>query len=121
MVWSTWQKFQKGRQHMEPFEKTQDWSQVLKIALAACRRGREVLIQHFGRLEHVEEKFQAGLVSEADKESEKVIWNHLRSYFPGTEFLGEESSFSGTRLQAGRAGPQGRWILDPLDGTTNYV
>ena len=106
---------------MQAFDKTEDWSQVLKIALMACRRGREVLLQHFGRLEHVEEKFHAGLVSEADKESERVISQFLKEHFPKTEFLGEESAFSGAKVQAGRGGPDGRWILDPLDGTTNYV
>lgn len=106
---------------MEPFETTQDWSQVLKIALAACRRGREVLLHHFGRLEHIEEKFQAGLVSEADQESEKIIGQYLKEHFPQSEFLGEESAFGGAKVQAGRAGTAGRWILDPLDGTTNYV
>ncbi|MBK7961028.1 MAG: inositol monophosphatase [Bdellovibrionales bacterium] len=106
---------------MNSFAQTQDWSKVLKVALAACRQGREVLLSHFGRLEKVEEKYHAGLVSEADKNSEKVIFNYLSERFPSCEYLGEESSFAGAKVGVGRAGPQGRWILDPLDGTTNYV
>ncbi|RYZ80861.1 MAG: inositol monophosphatase, partial [Proteobacteria bacterium] len=81
-----------------------------------------------GNLQHVSEKFQAGLVSEADKESERVISEHLRKNFPSIEFLGEESSYEGAKVQSGvsqpawsPAGSAGRWILDPLDGTTNYV
>lgn len=99
---------------------TIDLDQALAVALKACRLGREVLLKYIGHLEHVTEKFQAGLVSEADKESERVICDYLRKNFPTVEFLGEESSY-GTKVQATPAGPQGRWILDPLDGTTNYI
>lgn len=110
---------------MQTFEKTNEWEKVQKSlfaeAMKACRLGREVLLKYFGRLEHVEEKFQAGLVSEADKESERVISEYLKQKFPQIEFLGEESSFAGAKVQSGRAGAAGRWILDPLDGTTNYI
>ena len=110
---------------MEKLENTRDWSQVLSQALDAVRLGREVLLSYFGNLEHVEEKFQAGLVSEADKESERVIAEHLKKNFPQMEFLGEETfaalSAPGSKVQALPPSKEGRWILDPLDGTTNYV
>lgn len=102
-----------------------DWKQVLGQAIKAVSLGREVLLNYFGNLEHVEEKFQAGLVSEADKESERVIAEHLKKNFPTIEFLGEESfalgHAPGAKVQAEPAGKRGRWILDPLDGTTNYI
>jgi myo-inositol-1(or 4)-monophosphatase len=98
-----------------------DLELALRVGLKACRLGREVLLKYIGNLQHVSEKFQAGLVSEADKESEKVISEYLRKNFPSIEFLGEESSFEGAKVQWSPAGPEGRWILDPLDGTTNYV
>ncbi|MBX2987613.1 MAG: inositol monophosphatase [Bdellovibrionaceae bacterium] len=98
-----------------------DWRGALGTALRACRQGREVLLGHFGRLEHVESKFQAGLVSEADRHSEEVIISVLKKAYPHSEVLGEESTHAGTKVRPGRAGPQGRWILDPLDGTTNYI
>ncbi len=98
-----------------------NWEQVLGTAIKAVSLGREVLLNYFGNLEHVEEKFQAGLVSEADKESERVIAEHLKKNFPSIEFLGEESYAAGAKVQWQSAGPQGRWILDPLDGTTNYI
>lgn len=106
---------------MENSVKSRDWRQVLGQAIKAVSLGREVLLNYFGNLEHIEEKFQAGLVSEADKESERVIAEHLKKNFPDIEFLGEESAYaSGAKVQQ-PAGPQGRWIVDPLDGTTNYV
>ncbi len=94
---------------------------VFTVAMKAVTLGREVLLNYFGNLENVEEKFQAGLVSEADKESEKVIAEHLKKHFSEIEFLGEESYAAGAKVQWQTAGPKGRWILDPLDGTTNYV
>lgn len=98
------------------------WSSALYKAIKAVRSGREVLQHYYGRLEHVEEKFQAGLVSEADKESEKVIFEALRKNFPYDEFLGEESTLDLTKIQSMKpAGKVGRWIVDPLDGTTNYI
>ncbi len=96
-----------------------DWDAVLYKALKAARLGRDVLMHYFGRLEHVEEKFQAGLVSEADKESEKAIFDYLRKHFPNDEFVGEESTLDSTNIPPSKA--KGRWIVDPLDGTTNYI
>ncbi len=94
---------------------------ALTAALRASDKGREVLLHYYGRLSNVEKKHQAGLVSEADKESEKVIFDYLRSQFPDDEFLGEESAYGhDSNLTAGD--PQRRrWIVDPLDGTTNYI
>ncbi|WP_295899407.1 inositol monophosphatase family protein [uncultured Bdellovibrio sp.] len=110
---------------MENGVKSMDWKQVLGQAIKAVSLGREVLLNYFGNLEHIEEKFQAGLVSEADKESERVIAEHLKKNFPTIGFLGEETfaaqNAPGAKVQIAPAGPEGRWILDPLDGTTNYI
>ncbi len=110
---------------MENSVNSRDWKQVLSQAIKAVSLGREVLLNYFGNLEHIEEKFQAGLVSEADKESERVIAEHLKKNFPEFEFLGEEtfagSHSPGAKVQAEPAQKVGRWIVDPLDGTTNYI
>ena len=110
---------------MQSFDNTTDWKQVLSQAIKAVSLGREVLLNYFGNLEHVEEKLQAGLVSEADRESEKVIAEYLKKKFPSVDFLGEETYFavntSGAKEKIRQAGEEGRWILDPLDGTTNYI
>lgn len=103
---------------MENLEKSPLWKEALYPALEAARAGRQVLLQYFGRLEHIEEKFQAGLVSEADKESEKAIFDLLRKKFPKDEFLGEESVLD---LKTTSPKAKRRWIVDPLDGTTNYI
>lgn len=92
---------------------------VLNTALAAafdaCDQASDVLKKHFGRLRSIDEKFQAGLVSEADRESEAVIKSVLAKAFPDHRFLGEETGSTGA------AQSSGVWMIDPLDGTTNYV
>lgn len=98
-----------------------DYRLALGTAIRACRRGREILLERFGRLEHIEKKHMAGLVSEADKLSEEAIIRVLREDFPHSEILGEESNAAGAPMPASRAGSNGRWIIDPLDGTTNYI
>ena len=98
-----------------------NWNDALYKAILAARLGREVLMKYIGRLENIEHKFQAGLVSEADKESEKIIFESLRKNFPNDEFLGEESAAGQTKVESPVASGRGRWIVDPLDGTTNYI
>lgn len=103
----------------DPFAIQSNLNDILYKALKAARMGREVLLHYSGRLQNVKEKFQAGLVSEADVESERVIRAELARQFPDFEFLGEESA---TELDLARHQiDRPRWILDPLDGTTNYV
>jgi myo-inositol-1(or 4)-monophosphatase len=97
----------------------QERKELLRCALKATRLGREVLLHYFGRLEKIEEKFQSGLVSEADKESERVIRAYLYKEFPDFDFVGEESTLDLRAVQSKSNRP--RWILDPLDGTTNYI
>ncbi len=99
----------------------------LKSAALAAAGAREILLKHYGNLHKVSEKFQAGLVSEADQESEDFIKKLLTEKYPEHRFLGEEtglttgsssaSSFS-TKIED-KSGYL--WMIDPLDGTTNYV
>jgi myo-inositol-1(or 4)-monophosphatase len=77
-------------------------------------------LNYFGKINHIEEKEKAGLVSEADRESEKIIETFLKLHHPEVEFLGEEGSFLSTSAYTSHF-VGARWILDPLDGTTNYI
>lgn len=57
-------------------------------------------------------------VTETDKECERVIVQSIKSSFPDHAFIGEEdSSVNGT----GKLTPAPTWIIDPVDGTTNFV
>jgi myo-inositol-1(or 4)-monophosphatase len=94
-----------------------DLNQALNTALKACRLGRQVLLDYFGQLKKVQEKAHAGLVSEADIESEKVIAAELARGLPGVGVLGEEAAFANQEETVQST----MWVVDPLDGTTNYV
>ena len=87
-----------------------------EACVAAALAGGQVLLRHFRQLDPalVSEKSKNDLVSQADRDSEAVIKAELDGRFPGYRFLGEESGASG-----GVDGP--RWIVDPLDGTLNFV
>jgi myo-inositol-1(or 4)-monophosphatase len=94
-----------------------DLNLALKTAETAAQAGRQVLMHYFGQLKKVEEKAHLGLVSEADVESEKVISEILKKAFPEIPVLGEEGAF----LTKDEHISSSTWVVDPLDGTTNYV
>lgn len=94
-----------------------DLTQALETAQRAAEAGRQVLMHYFGQLKKVEEKAHMGLVSEADIESEKVITRILKESFPNVPVLGEEGAF----LSRDEHISSTTWVVDPLDGTTNYV
>jgi myo-inositol-1(or 4)-monophosphatase len=84
---------------------------------AVARAGAEPLIHHWRRLEpgQVIEKARNDLVSDADRAAEAAILAEVARRFPDHRVLSEESGWRG---QPG-TGPT--WIVDPLDGTTNFV
>lgn len=99
-----------------------DLAKAERVAIKAALLGREILLDHFGKLTKVSEKDQAGLVSEADVASEVAISQLLKSEFPQFSILGEESSHLNPGQSLDEADrKKGIWIIDPLDGTTNYV
>jgi myo-inositol-1(or 4)-monophosphatase len=99
-----------------------DLNRAEKVAIKAAHLGREILLDYFGQLTNVSEKNQAGLVSEADVASEKAIIEFLKSEFPDIGVFGEESSFQNPGYRPDEATRRkGLWLIDPLDGTTNYV
>ena len=107
-------------------QKNTDWSsfqvtdQIFDTAFSAVQAGRACLLGYFGKINNIQEKQKADLVSEADKASEDLIKKMLSEKFPEFDFLGEETHFSeGNPNMAPSKKP--RWILDPLDGTTNYI
>jgi myo-inositol-1(or 4)-monophosphatase len=89
----------------------------LDAAREAARRGAAVLEGWRHRFS-VREKGRFDLVTDADLASQKAIQSYIASRFPGHGFLGEEG-----KAAQGRPGPEAppTWIVDPLDGTTNYV
>ncbi|MFN3191173.1 MAG: inositol monophosphatase family protein [Aureliella sp.] len=91
---------------------------TLEAAKEAARIGGGILRDQMGRAA-VREKAPADLVTDADLASQKAIQELLCSRFPSFAFLGEESSAE-EREDARKSG-QPMWIVDPLDGTANFV
>lgn len=91
-----------------------DIERVKQIGIRAAYRGGEVLQRHFGHLTTINKKGIIDLVTAADIESEQVIVDAIRSVFPDHSILAEERG-----LLEGNA--ENKWIIDPLDGTTNFA
>lgn len=99
---------------------------ILQDMLQATTYGRDVLNHYFRKGLEVSHKHKAGLVTRADQEAEQVIFAHLRK--KGYDFveLGEEALAGATDVAKACAeilssAKKPVWILDPLDGTTNFV
>ncbi|OIW00085.1 hypothetical protein TanjilG_26422 [Lupinus angustifolius] len=93
-------------------------SQFLASAIDAAHNAGEIIRKGFYSTKHVEHKGQVDLVTETDKACEDLIFNHLRQIYPTHKFIGEETTaaFGTTELT-----DEPTWIVDPLDGTTNFV
>ena len=83
----------------------------------AAKSGGNVLLELWGRVNPAE-KGRHDLVTEADLNSQKVIADILQASFPDHSIVGEED----LDTAADHAGPvRYTWLIDPLDGTTNYI
>src|SRR5437868_12665237 len=89
-------------------------SRYLEVCEEAARAGGQVLLDWVGRFA-AKEKGPADLVTQADFASQEKIKKIVLSAFPDHAFLGEE----GAACEAESS--EFRWLVDPLDGTTNYV
>ena len=87
----------------------------LKVALAAAKAGAEVILKYHGKSFKVGKKGEINLVTEVDEKAQKAIMKVIRKYFPKDALLAEEGDFA-TTATAPR-----RWVIDPIDGTTNFA
>lgn len=92
-------------------------SRELEVAQRAAAEGGRILMQYLREGFAVREKATSDLVSDADVAAEKAILKLIESTCPGHAILAEESQ---TTLLAGNV-PEHLWIVDPLDGTTNFA
>lgn len=92
---------------------------MLNFAIQTARDAGRLLAERFGRDLQISNKSELDLVTESDLASERLIIDRIKTYYPRHTILAEES---GTNPPAkdGRA-DDWRWIIDPLDGTTNYA
>jgi myo-inositol-1(or 4)-monophosphatase len=90
---------------------------MLNIALRAARKAGELIARAADQLDTitVDEKGANDFVTEIDRSTEREIIQQLKKAYPDHGFLGEEGGASGNPKA------EYRWIIDPLDGTTNFV
>lgn len=88
---------------------------MLNVAVMAARRGGDTLIRNMNKLEklNVEQKGRNDFVSDADYAAERAVIETILKHYPDHAILAEESGQMGESDYV--------WIIDPLDGTTNYL
>jgi myo-inositol-1(or 4)-monophosphatase len=88
---------------------------MLNIAVTAARAAGSLIVRYLDRVDtlNVSSKHMNEFVSEVDREAEAIIIADIRKAYPGHAILAEESGAAGES--------EYRWIIDPLDGTTNYL
>ncbi|MCK5255657.1 MAG: inositol monophosphatase [Deltaproteobacteria bacterium] len=85
-----------------------------RVALKAVKEGSAILMKYFGKIKSIDYKGEINLVTEADQRSEEVILSIIKDSYPNHRILAEETGESGNSSSF-------KWIIDPLDGTTNYA
>lgn len=93
-----------------------DKSVFLGTAFRAALFAGEHILKNLGKIskEDIDTKQASDFVTRVDRESEQIILDTIRKKFPDHHFLAEES------IRKDAAGEY-RWIIDPLDGTTNFI
>jgi myo-inositol-1(or 4)-monophosphatase len=88
-------------------------ARCLRLAMEAAREAGRIQMNHLGRSQPMELKGDFNPVTEVDRLSERAIVKRIVEAFPDHDVLAEETPFEGK-------GSSWKWIVDPLDGTTNY-
>ena len=88
---------------------------VLKVAVEAALRAGKLLLSSYGKLKRsdIKTKSKNDFVTKIDKRAEELIISKIKKHFPGHGILAEETGKS--------PGHQTLWVIDPLDGTSNYI
>ena len=90
---------------------------MIKTAIEAAKEAGRFLKQHVGKVRDIQRKSgqEKNLVTEIDKRSEEIIIGIIKQHYPTHDILAEESGTErGTKSEY-------KWIIDPLDGTTNFT
>jgi myo-inositol-1(or 4)-monophosphatase len=97
-------------------ERAVSYAQEYALAVATAREAGALLREKFGNVRDIRYKGLVDPVTEADAASEALIADRLLTAFPGDRLLAEEGSASMANTASERV-----WIVDPLDGTTNFM
>ena len=101
---------------MKALGENSPWTEHLELARIAAQEAGSIQLRHYGTVDRFDSKgADVNLLTEVDLMSEEAIKATIRNQFPDHEILAEESD-----LEKGSQADY-RWIIDPLDGTTNYT
>jgi myo-inositol-1(or 4)-monophosphatase len=89
-------------------------SEIISLAAESAKEAGDFLLDNFGKISKIESKGDRNLATNLDKEAEKIIVDKIKSKFPEHGILAEEGG--GARLDRDYI-----WIIDPLDGTHNFI
>lgn len=93
----------------------EELKKIREVAISASREAGEYAREHIAKIKEVAHKgAHTNLVTDVDKTCEKVIVDKVRKSFPSHSILAEEGGEE-------KKGGSFTWIIDPLDGTTNYT
>jgi len=89
---------------------------IVNVAVRAARRAGDIILRYHTRVADLEmsRKGQGDFVTEVDRAAERAIISTIREFYPDHGLLAEESGSRPGKEEA-------TWIVDPLDGTANYV
>jgi myo-inositol-1(or 4)-monophosphatase len=94
-----------------------DLTRVMEVAVSLAVDAGRLLRHNAGRAFDVQFKGEIDLVTEIDKEAEELIGGGIEAAFPDHAMLGEEGTATGVPV----ADAEWIWIVDPIDGTTNFA
>lgn len=89
-------------------------SEYCKFAVSIAREAGAVLMEYFHKEHTIDFKGRIDIVTDVDRRSEEMLISRITAAYPDHDIITEESA--GKQL-----GNRARWILDPIDGTTNYA
>ncbi|XP_051250421.1 inositol monophosphatase 1-like [Dicentrarchus labrax] len=96
-----------------------DWTDCLTFGISIAKQASEIVLMAFHQQKDVMLKSSpADLVTETDQRVEKILISAIRNQYPQHRFIGEESVAAGERLELTDSPT---WIIDPIDGTVNFV
>jgi len=87
---------------------------IIQAAREAALKAGRMLRENIGKSSEISYKGTVDLVTNFDTQAQRMIFDHLSSCFPDHDYLAEEGLSQ-------NKGAEFRWIIDPLDGTTNYA
>ncbi|KAF4087833.1 hypothetical protein AMELA_G00075780 [Ameiurus melas] len=97
----------------------ESWAECMDVAVKTALRAGQMVRVSVMQEKHVSSKSTpTDLVTEADQQVEDLIISTLREHFPSHRFIGEESSAAGEKCILT---DNPTWIIDPIDGTCNFV